>query len=99
MHCFPTIDFLPLFLNEDGRNLKNGLSKLHCRFRRHSTLLKTVLLEFQYLQGYDDLLHYFFWPKKIRKTVLTLQILRFKQACPSLSHREKVCRKIDCWEN
>ena len=26
-----------------------------------------------------------FWPKKIRKTVITLQILRFKQSCLSQS--------------
>ena len=44
--------FYPLFLNEDGRILKNGLSKLHYRFRRYSTLTKTILLEFQYLQSY-----------------------------------------------
>ena len=56
MHFFPTIDFLPLFLNEDGRIREKGLSKLHCRFRRYSTLTKTVLLESQYLQSYDDLL-------------------------------------------
>ena len=52
---FPTIDFYPLFLNEGGRILKNGLSKLHYRFRRFSTLTKTVLLESQYLQSYDSL--------------------------------------------
>ena len=39
----------PLFLNEDGRILKIGLSnlKLFYRFRRYSTLTKTVLLESQ----------------------------------------------------
>ena len=47
--------FYTLFLNEDGRILKNGLSKLHYRFRRYSTLPKTVLLESQYLQSYDSL--------------------------------------------
>ena len=45
----------PLFLNKDGRILTNGRSKLHYRFRRYSTLPKTVLLESQYLQSYDDL--------------------------------------------
>ena len=35
--------------------LKNGLSELHYRFRRYSTLTKTVLLESQYLQSYDSL--------------------------------------------
>ena len=54
MHFFPTIDFLPLFLNEDGRIRGKRLGKLHCRFRRYSTLTKTVLLESQYLQSYDD---------------------------------------------
>ena len=52
---FPTIDFYPLFLNEDGRFLKNGLSKLHYRFRRYSTLTKTVLLESQYLKSYGSI--------------------------------------------
>ena len=47
--------FSPLFLNEDGRVLKNGLSKLHYRFRRYSTVPKTVLLESQYLQSYDSI--------------------------------------------
>ena len=47
--------FYRLFLNEDGRILKNGLSKLHYRFRQCSTLTKTVLLESQYLQSYDRL--------------------------------------------
>ena len=56
MHFSPTIDFLPLFLNEDGRILKNGLSKLHYQFRRYSTLTKTFLLESQCLQSYDELL-------------------------------------------
>ena len=47
----------PLFLNEDGRILKIGLSnlKLFYRFRRYSTLTKTVLLESQFLQCYDSL--------------------------------------------
>ena len=38
-----------------GRILKNGLSKLQYRFWRYSTLTKAVLLESQYLQGYDSL--------------------------------------------
>ena len=46
--------FYPLFLNEDGRILKNSHSKLHYRFRRYSTLLKSVLLESQYQQSYDS---------------------------------------------
>ena len=52
----------PLFLNKDGRILKNGLSKLHYRFQRYSNLTKTVLLETQYLQSYDSLPD-FLWPK------------------------------------
>ena len=48
--------FYPLFLNEDGRISGKRLSKLHYRFRRYSTLPKTVSLESQYLQSYDDLL-------------------------------------------
>ena len=52
----PQSIFYPLFLNEDGRIPKNGLSKLHYRFRRYSTLTNTVLLESQYLQSYDYLL-------------------------------------------
>ena len=51
----PQSVFCPLFLNEDGRILKNCLSKLHYRFRRYSTLTKTVLLESQYLQSYGSL--------------------------------------------
>ena len=54
MHFFPQSIFYTLFLNEDGRILKNGLSKLHCRFRRYSTLPETVLLESQYLQSYES---------------------------------------------
>ena len=46
-------------------------SKLHYRFQRYSTLPKTVLLESQYLQSYDDRFG-------LRKSVITLQILRFK---------------------
>ena len=53
---FPQSIFYPLFLNEDGRIREKRLSQLHCRFRRYSTLPKTVLLESQYLQSYDDLL-------------------------------------------
>ena len=56
MHFFPQSIFYPLFLNEDGRIRGKRLGKLHYRFRRYSTLLKTVLLESQYLQSYDDLL-------------------------------------------
>ena len=51
----PQSIFYTLFLNDEGRILKNGLSKLHYRFRRDSTLTKTVLLESQYLQSYDSL--------------------------------------------
>ena len=56
MHFFPQSIFYPLFCNEDGRIRKNLLSELHYRFRRYSTLPKTVLLESQYLQSYEDLL-------------------------------------------
>ena len=35
--------------------MKNGLSKLHYRFRRYSTLTKTVLLESQYLKSYGSI--------------------------------------------
>ena len=53
----PKSIFYPRFLNEDGRIREKRLSKLHYRFRRrYSTLPKTVLLESQYLQCYDDLL-------------------------------------------
>ena len=44
-----------LFLNEDGRIREKRSSKLHYRFQRYSTLTKTVLLEYQYLQSYDSL--------------------------------------------
>ena len=54
MRLFPTFDFL-LFLNEDGRIREKHISKLHYRFRRYSTLTKTVLLESQYLQSYGRL--------------------------------------------
>ena len=54
IHFSPTINFFPLFLNEDGRILKNGIFKLHYQFRRYSTLTKTVLHESQYLQSYDS---------------------------------------------
>ena len=53
---FPTIDFLPTFLNEDGRTRGKRLSKLYYRFWRYSTLPKTVVLESQYLQSYADLI-------------------------------------------
>ena len=36
--------------------LGKNVCKLHYRFRRYSTLTKTVLLESQYLQSYNDLL-------------------------------------------
>ena len=51
----PQSIFYALFLNEDGRIRGKRLSKLHYRFRRYSTLPKTVLLESQYLQSYDSL--------------------------------------------
>ena len=79
----PQSYFYPLFLNEDGRILKNGFSKLHYRFRRYSTLTKTVLLGSQYLQSYDSLL--IFLGQNLKKIVITLQILRFKQNCLSQS--------------
>ena len=65
-----------LFLKEDGRNLKNGLSKLHYRFRRYSILTKTVLLESQYLQSYDslpDFLRPKFEEDRQSRFVITLQ--------------------------
>ena len=52
----PQSIFYPLFLNEDGRSRGKRLSKLHYRFRQYSTLPKTILLESQYLQSYNDLL-------------------------------------------
>ena len=52
----PQSIFYPLFLNEDGRIRGKRFSKLHYRFRRYPTLPKTVLLESQYLQSYDDFL-------------------------------------------
>ena len=73
----------PLFLNEDGRIRGERLSKLHYRFRRYPTLPKTILLEYQYLQSDDDLLQILAW--EIWKTVITLQILTFKQNCLSQS--------------
>ena len=50
----PQSIFYPLFLNEDGRIREKRLSKLHYRFRRYSTLPKTVLHESQYLQSYES---------------------------------------------
>ena len=55
MHFSPQSIFYPLFLNEDGRILKNDFSTLLYRFRRYSTLTRTVLLESQNLQSYDSL--------------------------------------------
>ena len=52
----PQSIFYPLFLNEDGRIRGKRLSMLHNRFLRYSTLPKTLLLESQYLQSYDDFL-------------------------------------------
>ena len=40
---FPTTDFYLLFFKEFGRIGKNRFSKLHYRFRRNSSLIKTVL--------------------------------------------------------
>ena len=51
----PQSIFYPLFLNNDGRIRGKRPSKLHYRLR-YSTLLKTFLLESQYVQSYDDLL-------------------------------------------
>ena len=56
IHFFPTIDFIPLFLSEDGRIREKCLGKLDSRFRRYSILTKTVLIESLYLQSYDDFL-------------------------------------------
>ena len=80
---FPTIDFLPTFSQWRWQNSQNGLSKLHYRFRRYSTLTKTVLLESQYLQSYGSLSD--FLRPNLKKIVITLQILRFKQNCLSQS--------------
>ncbi len=38
----PQSIFNPLFLNEDSRIRKNRLSKLHYRFQRYTSLIKTV---------------------------------------------------------
>ena len=80
IHFSPTIDFLPLFLNKDGRIRGKRLSKLHYRFQRYSTLTKTVLLESQYLQNYDSLPD--FLRPKFEEDSITLQISRFKQNRP-----------------
>ena len=79
MQFSPQSIFHPRFLNEDGRILKNGLSKLHYRFQRYSTFLKTVLLKSQHLQSYDSRPD--FLGQNLKKIVITLQILRFKQNC------------------
>ena len=76
---FPQSIFYPLVLNADGRILKNGLSKLHYRFLRYSTLPKTVLLESRYLQIMTVFL--IFIGQILEKIVITLQLLRFKQKC------------------
>ena len=67
----------PLFFNEDGRIRERRLSKLHYQFRRYSTLPKTVCLNLNICKVMMIFLT--FWPEKIRKTVITLQILRFKK--------------------
>jgi hypothetical protein len=38
----PQSIFNPLFLNKDSRIRKNRLSKLHYRFQRYTSLIKTV---------------------------------------------------------
>ena len=53
--CQQTI-FYFLFLNEIDRILKSRSSKLHCRFWRSTSLIKTVYLESQCLQSYYCLL-------------------------------------------
>ena len=67
--------FYPLFLTEDGRIRGKRLSKLPYRFRRYSSLTKTVLLNICKVMT----IFFKFWPEKIRKTVITLQILRFQR--------------------
>ena len=71
--------FYQFFLNEDGRILKNGLSKLLYQFRRYSILTKTVLLESQYLQSYDSLPD--FLRPKFEEDRHNFAHMRFKQNC------------------
>ena len=56
---------------------KNVLVSCIIDFADVQHLPKTVLLESQYLQSYDNLLQIL--DSEIRKTVITLQILGFKQ--------------------
>ena len=96
----PQSIFNPLFLNEDGRILKNGLSKLHNRFRRYSTLTRTVLLESQYLQSYASLpdflrpkteeVRHFCWGKKMYHRL----VYTCRSARPAASLR--LSRRLDC---
>ncbi len=57
--CFFVTIFFPLFLNEGGRIKKNRLSKLHYRFQRYTSLIKSVYLESQCLLSYDGVLDFF----------------------------------------
>ena len=61
------------------QNMKNHLSKLHYRFRRYTSLIKTVELESLCLQFCEGLLDIFRPPGQIlKKTIITLQALKFK---------------------
>ena len=78
-HFPPNLFSTNFFSMKMAEFLKRALlvSKLHYQFRQYSTLTKTVLLESQYLQSYDSLPD--FLRPNLKKIVITLKILRFKQ--------------------
>ena len=74
----PQSIFYPLFLNEDDRIRAKRHSKLH-----YFDDIQLCLRQFCFNLNICNVMTIFFkfWPKKIRKTGITLQILRFKQNC------------------
>ena len=83
MHFFPTIDFLPIFLNEDGRIRGKRLVSCIVDFDDIQLWLRQFFLNLNICKGMTVLL--IFLGQNFKKIVVTcslkLQILRFKQNC------------------
>ena len=73
----PQSIFYPLFLNEDGRIKENVLVSCIIDFDDIQLCLRQFCLNLNICKVMT--IFFKFWPKKIRKTVITLQILKFKQ--------------------
>ena len=78
--------FYLFFLNKDGR-IRGERLRLSVSFIVEFDDIQLYLRQFGLnLDTCKVMTKFFkFWPKKIRKTVITLQILRFKQNCLSQS--------------